>query len=258
MQIQPLTPGHSGLEILFDSYIIEDLSSFTELLDLYQTYKKDNPGKTVMVTLDNLLQAEYTSTHASMSNDLDEAEGYDLSGLDPKCFEDGEYLGYLSTPSEFFIRKENFLKQLTGVDFSSACERGLTIDEAEILVLKNVNQSPFKYLDKTIHLKIIPVENAYEGVCGFPNGYFQSDLNPFENYALAKHLSENYGFDLFGIGASLIGFVRNDTLDENQTKNLIADLSRLYSTTENAFDSLFEVITSNKCLFLKYVDYLQM
>ena len=257
MKIQPLTPNQSRVEILFDSFVIENLKYFDELIEIYQTYKQNNSGKTIILTLDDLEQAEYTSGHSIHSNDLDETEGYDLSGLDNACFEDGEHLGYLSTPSEFFIRKENFLKQIEDINFASVCERELTIDEDEIIILEKVNQSPFEYLDEQIILKIVPVEKPYEGICGFPNGYFSSDLNPFENYALAKHLFEKYNFELFGIGASLLGFFRNEKLEENKAKDLISDLSKLYNTNETAFDKFFEIIKNNNYLFLKYIEYLE-
>jgi hypothetical protein len=256
MQIQPLLPHQSSVEVLFDSYIIENLTSFNELIETYKSYKQNNTGKTIILTLDDLGQAEYTSTHSILSNDLDETEGYDLSRLDKSCFEDGEHLGYLTTPSEFFIRKENFLKQAKDIDFLSICN-SLTIDENEISILEKINQSPFSFLDKQILLKIVPVEKTYHGICGFPNGYFQSDLNPFENYALAKHLFEKYNFELFGIGASFLGFIRNEKLEENKVTELIADLSKLYNIKETAFDNFFKIIKNNNYLFLKYIEYLE-
>ena len=256
MQIQPLTADYSSVEILYDSFVIEKLTSFDELIEIYQEYKQNHSGKTILLTLDDLGQAEYTSTHSILYNDLNETDGYDLSGLDKKCFEDGEHIGYLSTPAEFFIRKENFLKKTKAVDFSMVCESGLTIDDNEILVLTKINQSPLPFLDQQILLKIIPVKHSYEGVCGFPNGYFSSDLNPFENYALAKHLNEKYSFELFGIGASYVGFIRNETLTENNIRELKTDLSKLYNTTENALDHFVKTIQNNKYLFLKYIEYI--
>lgn len=257
MQIKPLKSSQSSNEILFDSYIIENLKSFNELIDVFQNHKQNNSNKVIISTLDDLGQAEYTSSHSTMSNYLDETEGYDLSEIDTSCFEDGEHLGYLSTPSEFFIRKGNFLKQTKNIDFQSVCERNLTIDEDEILILEKINQSPFEYLDEQIILKIVPVEKPYEGICGFPNGYFESDLNPFEIYALAKYLFEKYDFEFFGIGASFLGFFRNKKLEDNQAKELSKDLSKLYNTTVNEFDKLIEVIKTKNYLFLKYIEYLE-
>lgn len=258
MEIKPLSPDESGREILFESYLIKGCDAFDKLLGVYREYKKNNPGKSVIVTLDNLLQAEYTSTHAVLFNDLDSIEGHDLSGIDPKAFENGEHLGYLSTPSEFFIQKENFLKQTKAVDFSAACERGLSIEPEELSVLVKINASPIDYIDKEIILKIVPVNNQYDAIAGFPNGYFSDDLNPFENRALAKLLSEKYGYVLFGIGASLIGFVNEGFPDDRQAKELMADLALLYGAQEELFDNLRETIKDKKHLFLKYTEYLDL
>lgn len=257
MDMKPLIPGLSSGAILFDSYLMEGITSFDELLDVYDKYRKENPGKTIMLTLDDLDQADYTSTHSIMSNDLDETEGYDLSGLDSACFENNQHIGYLSTPSEFFIRKENFLKQAEKVDFSSVCKKGLTMEESELSILKKINLSPLEYMDKRIILKIIPVEKPFQGISGFPNGYFTSDLNPFENYALAKYLFEKYDYELFGIGASLLGFIRNDSLNKEQVKELISDLSKLYNCTETIFESLSASMQNSRQLFLKYIEYLE-
>ena len=257
MSIEPLASNESSNEMLFESFIIKNLNSFEELIGIYQTYKQNNADKTIILTLDDLGQAEYTSTHSIMFNDLDETDGYDLSGLDQACFENGEHLGYLSTPSEFFIRKENFLKQTSNIDFKLVCDNEITIDEDEISVLTKINQAPLAYLDKEILLKVVPVTKPYEGICGFPNGYFSSDLNPFQNYAIAKHLFEKYDFELFGIGAALLGFYRNEKLEENKVKELIADLSNLYNTTATAFDKFADSIKDKNYLFLKYIEYLE-
>lgn len=257
MKITQLIPEKTNLTILCDTYLVEEPESFEELLEAYKEYRQNNPGKTVILTLDDLGQAQYTSTHATISKDLDDPEGYDLTGIDAACFEDGEHIGYLSTPSEFFIRKENFLKQVNDLDFSTACKKELAIDEDELSILEEINESPLDYLDKQILLKVVPVEKSYEGICGFPNGYFTCDLSPFENYALAKHLSEKYGYELLGIGASLLGFIRNEKLEEEQIDELISDLAQLYHTEEEVFEDLAEFIRNNEYLFLKYVECLE-
>jgi len=256
MTIQPLTANDSSEEILFDSFIIKDLHSFDELLDIYETYKKNYPDKTIIVTLDDLGQAAYTSGHSIHYFDLDDTEGYDLSGLDKACFEDGAHIGYLTTPGEFFIRKENLLKQAKDLDFNTVCDKQLTITKEELAVLEKINQSPFAYIDEQLRLYVVPVNKPYEGICGFPNGYFSCDLNPMENYALARHLFEKYNFALFGIGAALLGFFRKEKLEEDKAKELIADLAKLYNTNETIFDNFLVSITNNNYLFLKYIEYL--
>ena len=87
----------------------------------------------------------------------------------------------------------------------------------------------------------------------FPNGYFSSDLSPFENYALAKHFYEKYGFELMGIGASLLGFIRHGSLDQQQKIELCSDLAKLYNSDKNISDKLINILNNN-FLFIKYTD----
>jgi len=242
-------------EMLFDSFLIENINSYEELMEVYQNYKQDNPDKTIILTLDDLGQAEYTSGHACDWNSLLDTDGYDLSGLDKACYdEDNEHLGHLSTPSEYFIIRENFLKQTKGIDFKMVCERNIDNSEDDVLDLENMNDSPLAFLDQQVILKILPVEKPYEGLTGFPNGYFSADLSPFENYALSKHLFEKYNFELFGIGASFLGFIKNEKLEENKVTELITDLAKLYNTTESEFDKLAEIIKDKNHLFLRYTE----
>ncbi|MDN3619616.1 DUF4253 domain-containing protein [Polaribacter undariae] len=256
MKIEKLTNNRSPYhELLFESFLIENIKSYEELMDVYQTYKQNHPDKTIILTLDDLGQAEYTSGHACDWNSLLDTEGYDLSGLDKACYdEDNEHLGHLSTPSEYFIIRENFLKQTKGIDFKMVCERNINNSEDDVLDLENMNESPLAFLDKQVILKILPVEKPYEGLTGFPNGYFNADLSPFENYALSKHLFEKYSLELFGIGASFLGFIKNEKLEENKVKELIVDLAKLYNTTESEFDKLAEIIKDKNHLFLRYTE----
>ena len=256
MKIEKLTNNRSPYhEMLFDSFLIENIKSYEELMEVYQNYKQNHPDKTIILTLDDLGQAEYTSGHACDYNSLLDTDGYDLSGLDEACYdEDNEHLGHLSTPSEYFIIRENFLKRTKGIDFKTVCEKDLTISEDEVLDLENINESPLAFLDQQIILKILPVEKPYEGLTGFPNGYFDADLSPFENYALSKYLFETYNFELFGIGASFLGFIKNEKLEDNKVKALIADLAKMYNTTASEFEKLAEIIKNKNHLFLRYTE----
>jgi len=62
----------------------------------------------------------------------------------------------------------------------------------------------------------------------FPNGYLDSDLNPFENHTLCKHLRENFGYQLMGIGASYLALMRESALSHTQMVALAELLLKLY------------------------------
>lgn len=69
-------------------------------------------------------------------------------------------------------------------------------------------------------------------ISALPNGYFNCDLDPFENYALAEHLRLHYGYRLFGMSASCIAFRRERPLDAAKAVQIGDDLARLYHCTE--------------------------
>lgn len=258
MQIKPLNADQSRNKILSEVYVIREFSSIDELIELYLDFKKKNIGKSILLTLDDLGQAEYTSSHSISFNDIDDLEGHDLSNIDAAAFEDGEHIGYLSTPSEFFIRKENFLKMAATVNFSNACERDLTMDENEMSILEDIHKNPINFLDEFVLLKIVPVEKSYEAICGFPNGYFSCDLSPFENYAVAKLLNEKYDFELFGIGASLLGFIRKNEMSDEKAEELVADLMKLYNSEDvETANKMLNLVKKQNHLFLKYTESLE-
>ncbi len=242
-----------------ESFLVSEILSFGELIALFHECEEKHKGCAVLLTLDDLSQAQYTSMHATGSHDLDNTEGHDLSEVDPRAFEDGEHIGHLSTKSEFFIRKKNFERKIENASFADACGRGLTIKDEELTLLESVHKNPMEYIDSKVIIKIVPVEKSYFTIGAFPNGYFTSDLNPFENYSVAKQLSDKYGYKLFGLGASLLGFIRDNALNENEALLLADDLAHLYN--QNKSDQIINRLTNlakaNNFLFLKYVDYLE-
>lgn len=146
------------------------------------------------------------------------------------------------------------MKQTKGIDFKTVCEKGIDNSDDDVLDLENINESPLDFLDLQFILKILPVDKPYEGLTGFPNDYFDADFSPFENYALSKHLFDTYNFELFGIGASFLGFIRNEKLEDNELKALVTDLAKLYNTTESEFEKLADIIKNKKHLFLRYTE----
>ncbi len=255
MKETTLTYEKSTAPIICETIMLSEFSNKIELLAVYEKYANLHPVKSILLTLDDRHQAEYTSGHTCNSNDLDDIEGHDLSSVHRSCFEDGEHKGYLSHPSEFFIRKNNFLEKAQSYNFESACKKGLTMEKEEIELLEKINQEPLSYLDEELALMIVPVEHAFESISAFPNGYFSSDLDPFENYAFAKRLENKYEYKLLGIGTSLIAFRKNPDLTTEQLLELSTDLGKLYHCKAKDLNSLLQI--DNDILFLKYSEYLE-
>jgi len=259
VKLRILEQADSSLEILCDEYVCTEIESVSDIFDAQVELMNKFPSHNVLATLDDLGQAEYTSVHADMSHDLSAIEGYDLSSVDHSAFEDGEHIGYLSTKSEFFIKKNNFISKIESINFADVCKHGISIDSNEMDVLESIHKKPVQYIDNQIHLKVVPVCTTPLTISAFPNGYFACDLNPFENYAVAEYFRKNYDYELFGLGASLIGFKRNRQLDNYSFVRLAKDISKMYNRGDDkATVERFLVLVRNyNYLFLKYVEYLE-
>ena len=210
-----------------------------------------------MVTLDDLGQALYTSGHAIHSNNLDEVNEEDWHLLEKDSLDNNNYVGYLSHVSEFPLRLKKFLTQAENINFSNVIENGLTLDRNELQHLEKIHENPLEALDEQSIFFLAPVSESAQMLSTFPNGYFSSDLDPFENFVLSKYLSDNFQYELFGIGASLIAFVRDEPLNAQQLAKLTDCLSQFYHISDEDLVRRLKTIMEGKAyLFLKYVEYL--
>jgi len=256
MKTRIATVKDTGHEMICDEYLCSDFQSFEEILEQLTVFENTTPGHTALATLDDLGQAQYTSMHATLFEDLDATKSHNLSNLPPETFEDGEHLGYLSTKSEFFIREANFLSKAKATIFEDIFSRHLTITDEEINTLEQVHANPLKYIDSEILIKVSPVRPSALGIISFPNGYFSSDLNPFENYILANHLEENYRLQLCGIGASLLGFKNNHKLDTQTALKLGSELAKIYHRENDptVIERFAKLVKAHDYFFIKYVE----
>lgn len=245
--------------LLCDGVTARKLPSFAALLALHARLQGENPQVRVLASLDDLGQAGYTSGHTTDVHALDDVEGYDLSGLPQEAFEDGEHLGYLTTPAEFPIRLANLLKRADGVGLDAV--RGElfweTAGDANDAV--TVNRDPEAALriatEKEVLFQFVPVTCAADALAAFPNGYFHGDLKPMQNHALALHLERNYGLGLFGVGSRFLGFRRDTPLDDATAQALATELVGLHAETPpDAARRLAQEIAGRDWLLVRYTE----
>lgn len=238
------------------------LSDIAGTADVVQTWRKliaEHPGHAFLFILDDFHQACYTSMHARGRHDLDSTEGQDLSHLPAACFEDGQHLSYFTTPEELPLRIAAFERGLAGVTLQDVRDRGVSLFGAP----EDEEPGPFEagsnlltVMDEPHWLFQVPVAHGYQALYAFPNGYFNSDLNPFENHVLAKHLEEQYGYVLIGIGASRLAYIKTRTLDESAVAALMADLQSIYRDAVDAdrLRELEQAIRELDVLVLRYTE----
>lgn len=225
--------------------VVRDVTAVDDLLDLVRAEQAEHPDVAVFVTLDQLDQALYTSMHATESDSLE------ISTDD---------LDFLEDPHADEVRERRQLArttaQLAAPDLRVAWSdlRGtLEGAEGDIEALVTVNDAPEGVLDDVLLVLHVPVADPTTAIAGLPNGYFSEDWDVFQNHAVARHLAEGYGYRPLGIGASWVGFLRDQPLDPDRATALVADLAEVYGFAGTlAWVRLADVLTRRTTLFLGY------
>jgi len=225
--------------LLCDGVTAHYLGSFAALLAQQARLQAERPDVRVLASLDDLGQACYTSGHATDAVELDDVAGH--------------------TPAEFPIRLANLRTRAAGLGFDRV--KGLldweTIGDANDLI--TVNRDPEAALriaqEAEVLFQFVPVAAAADAIAAFPNGYFSSDLDPMQNYALARHLEAEYGLQLFGIGSRFLGFRRGEMLGRSMAERLAKDLAALYAgVPENATAALAEIMSGRDWMLVRYTE----
>lgn len=229
----------------------------TSLEELLSAYDDVPDGHRHLFTLDDLGQALYTAMHASNRHDLDSGDWLQEAGIDASWLEDGYPRDDLSLQQRLHIRRLGVERTLQETSFDDLFAKDLRVDEDSLADLVAANTDLISVLDDECYLLRIPVQRACEAIYGFANGYFSSDLSPQENFRLAEHLENHFGYALFGIGASLIAFRRSRALNQAQAASLLDLLSRLYAREDNGVQvrALFaDTIENRELLVLRYTE----
>lgn len=249
------TSPHNPSGGLCDEYRVSAIASLEDWIAAYQQIGAAHPGCRALLSLDDLGQARYTSMHARQSIGLDEVSEEDLAGLPPECFEDGEYASFMSTKAEFAICARNLSALAAGVTFQDACAHGLTLDAQGLQEWLGYQQQPLSLFDQPLSALVVPVAHGHEALAGFPNGYFSSDLGPLHNVAVARHLAQAHGYELVGVGAAYLGFLRATAADLQSARAVAADFCALYNSADAALiEVVSQAIVGRVHLWLRYVE----
>lgn len=217
------------------------------LLELVRAEEAGHPESAVFVTLDDLDQMLYTSGHATESDEL-EVDTDDLDFLNDSGAIRELQLRQLTHTRAQLQRPELRVEWASLAGSREAGPHGID-------VLERINDAPTSLLDDLVLVLHIPAEEATDAIAALPNGYFSDDWNTFQNHAVARHLSNKYGYRPLGIGASWVGFSRDSPLDGAEAAVLVADLTTLYGSPDAAgWARLAETLTRSSTLFLGYTD----
>ncbi|RZL61482.1 MAG: hypothetical protein EOP81_16715 [Variovorax sp.] len=231
-----------------------DVHTLAEVLACLDELRRAQPDTRFLCTLDDLSQCCYTSMHACEDDRLladDEDSNVDFD--DPMAVHafEAARLAHVQTQLDLPALRQDW-RDVAGT---------LVISAEDVGVLVDMNQSPDKVIahDDVVYVQRVPVPRDDLLIAGLPNGYFSSDWDVFQNHAVIRHLEAAHGYRIFGIGASWLGFVREECPDVAEARALVDDLAALYAPQDAAaavaaWSELASLLTSRKTLLLGYTE----
>jgi hypothetical protein len=250
LKITPFAPGGTltFATLLCPGYFCVGIRTMSELLAIMDERAIAHPGARMLATLDDVGQACYTSGHTIDANELDPPP--DDNAVLP---DDAEVTPPLP---DLAIRLERMVEAARSVSLDQLRNRLWWSGEGHPSFLP-LHEQPDALVDrKETYIQAAPVAHAWEAVAAFPNGYFHGDLSPTENLVLARQLEETFGYALFGIGASYLGFRRSAPLPTDKLTALAAFIIDLHaqSNEPDLPTKIRNTLAETGLLFLRYVD----
>lgn len=233
----------------FSHMVLSQFPRMPEILDCLGEQRAAFPSHRFLCTLDDLDQCCYTSMHASSD--------YERIALGANVGED------MSSPAEALAARcsvlTHVIERLESSEHRvewSTLTGSLCCSDQDIWALSEVNDDPDSILDEVVCIQRVPVTREDLLIAALPNGYFEADWNIFQNHALTRHLRDRYSYRLFGIGASWLGFQRDDLLASDDILELISDLQTVYGSpgSTEAWSALSDVLRLRTTLLLGYTE----
>lgn len=248
---EKLLPISDDAQALSHLATIIDIGTWQEVLETYHELKASYAPKRIFLVLDDESQASYTSMHASMREEFDNDADAILNEMelnDPRWGEISEGEVYPKQIAYYAKQLQNPEHRIAMGSFDDKMQYYNTDDFKAIIAF---NENPLPVMDKSIVVMAGEFENEPLKLALLLNGYFTSDFDPFENFAIITMMDE-YGFEFMGLGASLIGFIKTDHFDFATVPDLLEKLTSLYHLDNATSASLQSLIEDNNYVILPY------
>lgn len=233
---------------------IDQIEQWSELYALYRQLQQSHQPAQVLLILEDVAQCEYTSGHASQDERL--------------YFDDELHFAHLDADAQAVAMQNYALYALKHVQQQlqdpvvnpllaqsiQQIDWPLYYDLIDGQVLVEMNANPLAILDDSIQVKLVEATTPALSFAAMPNGYFSSDLDPWHNYYLIAHLEQQYGYQLMGMGASVLVFARAQVLSAPQCQALIEDLTRVYHLDNITQAALAQHVAEQDYLLLTYIE----
>lgn len=229
----------------FSHALLTDAPTLDEVRACLASLHAGDERHRYLCTLDDAGQCRYTSMHAA---DDERIALYDDE--DP------------ATPADALVSRQRLLAHVVA-QLEDARHRlhwtalagTLMCSDPDIEALLAANSTPDRIVDDVVCVQRVPVERDDLLIAALPNGYFSADWDVFKNHALICHLQQQYGYRLFGLGASWLGFQRDSAPGPAQAAALVADLKQVYAAgTDAAWAGLAATLATRTTLLLGYTE----
>lgn len=251
--IEQLQPEQSCLALQHFADI-DQVEHWSDLMAMYKQLQLSHQPAQVLLILEDVAQCGYTAGHASHEQGL--------------YFDDVLHFAHLDAQAQAVAQQNEALyalkyvqQQLQDPEVNTLLNQSLQqidwplyYDLIDGQVLAEMNANPLAILDDSIQVKLVEAASPALSFAAMPNGYFASDLDPWHNYYLIQHLEQHYGYQLMGMGASVLVFTRAQLLTAAQCQALIQDLTQVYHLDSISQAALAQHVAEHDHLLLGYIE----
>ncbi|PRP93290.1 hypothetical protein ENSA5_43120 [Enhygromyxa salina] len=246
MKIEKREPGTHWSSDL-GGFRISEWADVDELLAFRDGRRASEPGSQLLFILDDRAQAAYTSGHARNK--------HELLNIDPESLPPSERALYEKdarfTPERWASVAVPRLRALAEETTLSFKEDLIPIDDPDIDLLA-LYRDPSGVFRTPLDCLTIAADEASMAIAALPNGYFQGDLTPMENYKLAEYLREGFGYEVLGLGSFLAAYVRDEPVGEAEARGVIDSVHDLYPMSDELAAEWAGMLTGQRWFLLSY------
>lgn len=230
---------------------IDQIQQWQELLDCYARLKQQHSKQYILLLLEDIAQCNYTSMHASQSEQLYFDASMLMEGQEHPVWEN-------ISPAELQYHRQQLLSPSNQVTLEQLTDK-FNYDDDDYASILRINQSPLEILEDIVEVKLVAqVAYNYEKFAAQINGYFSCDLNPFECFALIRSLEQDFALEYIGLGANLLFFIKTPDFDVTKLEALFAHLDLLYHFPQTIKQQLQQQLLQQPHLILPYVESLEI
>lgn len=219
-----------------------------ELLRFRDEHRARVPGEQLLLIIDDHGQAAYTAGHSMEANGLKEVDESALSDEERVLFEEHFRL----TPQRWADTVVPALRT-AALETTLVFGQQLTPIDNEDIDLLAMYDDLGGVIQEPLECAVIASDQPSMAIAALPNGYFQGDLSPMDNYLLAEKLRTDFGYEIVGLGAMFVLYARDEPVGAELAAEVVGAVRDLYAgMTADLAAAWVAKLTGLRWLLLSY------